>query len=373
VRIIVSIVFSLLLLATFATFIFSQGYDIVPVALASSTTLPALPASTNIVTSEPSSTTALRSLAQSNGLSIGTAVAVGPLRSDPVYSATVAREFNILTPENAMKFKLIHPDRNTYDFADSDFIVDFAEKNNIDVHGHTLVWHNNLPTWLTQQTWSREELITILHEHIMTVVGRYKGRVREWDVVNEAVADNGLLRETIWMKGIGPEYIEMAFRWAHEADPDALLFYNDYGAEGKGKKSDAVFALVRSLVKKGVPVNSVGLQMHVRVETCPAPQDVEWNINRLAALGLDACITEMDVRFKSPSTEIKSAEAAQIYRNMLETFLSAKSGKTFIVWGFTDNHSWISSAFPGWEPGLIFSSSYQPQPAYTSLTDCLCD
>jgi endo-1,4-beta-xylanase len=390
-----AVVFSVLLLATFVSCASKSQDEIKFDPLPPVISLPAAPAPILAVESmstsafgqvpvptikpapEVSSTTqtigTLRSLARSSGLLIGTAVAAGPLRSDPIYSETIAREFNILTPENAMKFKPIHPARNTYDFKDSDTIVDFAERNNISVHGHTLVWHNQLPTWLTGQNWSRDELMAILREHIMTVVGRYKGRIIAWDVVNEAIADNGSLRDNFWMKGIGPEYIEMAFRWAHEADPSASLFYNDYGGEGKGRKADAIFELVRGLLQHGVPINGVGLQMHVCADSCPAPLDVAWNINRLAACGLEIYITEMDVRIKSPSTESKLTEAAHIYRNMLDTFLSAKNSKAFIMWGFTDHFSWITSAFPGWEPGLIFDRSYQPQPAYTSLSSCLCE
>jgi endo-1,4-beta-xylanase len=320
----------------------------------------------------PSETiTSLRLLAQSRGIMIGTAVAAEPLRNDSVYAETLAREFNILTPENAMKFGTLHPGKDIYNFNDADTIVDFAELHNISVHGHTLVWHNHQPTWLTTQNWSRDELMDILHEHIMTVVGRYRGRVIAWDVVNEAITEDGLLRNSIWMKIIGPQYIEMAFRWAHEADPEALLFYNDYGCEGKGKKSDATLELVRGLLQKGIPINGVGLQMHVRSESCPSSQDVTANINRLASLGLQVYITEMDVRIKAPVTEEKLADTAVLYRDMLSAFLAAKNSKAFIMWGFTDHFSWIPSSFPGWESGLIFDKLYQPQPAYTTLNSLL--
>ena len=176
----------------------------------------------------PTPTPSLRSLAQARGIAIGAAVGPQYLRDEPAYAETLGREFSMLTPENAMKFGLVHPDRDRYDFTDADYIVDFAEAHGMQVRGHNLVWHFQLPTWLTEGTWTRDELIAILHEHITTVVGHYRGRVAAWDVVNEAVGDDGSLRDTIWLRGIGPEYVDMAFRWAHEADPDALLFYNDY-------------------------------------------------------------------------------------------------------------------------------------------------
>ena len=319
----------------------------------------------------PTPALSLRSLAQARGIQIGAAVAAGPLRSEPLYAQTLAREFSMLTPENAMKFGPLHPGRERYDFSDADAIVDFAEAHDMRVRGHTLVWHNQLPPWLTAGKWTREELIEILREHIMTVVGHYRGRVVAWDVVNEAVADDGSLRDTIWLRGIGPQYIDMAFRWAHEADPDALLFYNDYGGEGRGRKSDAIYALVKDLLQRGVPIHGVGLQMHVALGWHPKPQDVAANMERLAALGLEVHITEMDVRIKSPATEEELAAQARIYRDMLEVCLSAENCKAFVLWGFTDRHSWIPQFFRGWGSGLIFDSSYQPKPAYDALMDVL--
>ena len=309
--------------------------------------------------------------AESKGIMIGTAVAVGPLRTDPLYAETLAREFNILTPENAMKFAPTQPGRNTYNFNDADTIVTFAEQHNIKIHGHAFAWHNSLPNWLTSQNWSRDDLIAILKEHIITVAGHYLGRVMAWDVVNEALIDDGSLRDDIWLKGIGPEYIEMAFRWAHEADPNALLFYNDYGCEGKGKKSDAVFELVKSLLKKGVPINGVGLQMHVSSNSYPVAQNVKANIDRLNSVGLQVYITEMDVRLQTPVTDEELGEQAHIYSDMLNVCLSAKNCKAFIMWGFTDKFSWIPSYFPGWGSGLIFDESYQPKPAYTAMNNLL--
>ena len=205
----------------------------------------------------------------------------------------------MLTPENAMKFGLVHPEPDRYDFADADYIVGFAEAHGMQVRGHNLVWHFQLPTWLTEGTWTRDELIDILHQHITTVVGHYRGRVAAWDVVNEAIADDGSLRDTIWLRGIGPEYIDMAFRWAHEADPDALLFYNDYAGEGLGAKSDAIYALVQGLLERGVPINGVGLQMHVSLRWSPQPQDVAANMERLGALGLRCTSPRWTWRFRA--------------------------------------------------------------------------
>jgi len=240
------------------------------------------------------------------------------LRDDELYKQTLRSEFEVLTPEDAMKFDALRPSRDLYDFQGADAIVNFAEANDIQIRGHTLVWHRALPGWLEEGHYTRDELIAILREHITTVVEHYRGRVAAWDVVNEAVDTDGTLRDTIWLRGIGPEYIEMAFRWAHEADPQAELFYSDYGGEGLGLKSDAIYALARNLRERDVPIHGVGLQMHVSVGHYPDPQDVSANMARLADLGLEVDITEMDVQLQDGggTMEEESAAQAAVYRDM---------------------------------------------------------
>jgi len=313
----------------------------------------------------------LRSLARAHGLYIGAAVSISPLRSDALYAETLAREFNMLTPENAMKFRFIHPSRDRYDFSDADAIVDFAQTHSMQVRGHTLVWYTGLPSWLVSGNWTRDEMIEILREHIMTAVGHYRGRVFAWDVVNEAVIKDGSLRDSIWLRGIGPEYIDMAFRWAYEADPNALLFYNDVGGEGLGQKSDAIYSLVQGLLQRGVPIHGVGLQMHISLDRSPEPQDVAANMKRYQELGLEVHITEMDVRITTPITEEKLAQQARIYRDLLEVSLAAENCTAFVLWGFTDRYSWIPYSFTGYGSGLIFDESYYPKPAYNALIEVL--
>lgn len=324
------------------------------------------------VLSRPGQTGAtLRSLAQARGRYIGAAVAPGPLLSEPVYAETLAREFNMLTPENALKFGRTHPSRDRYTFQDADAIVAFAQANGMAVRGHTLVWHEVLPRWLTAGAFARDELLAILHEHITTVVGRYRGRIAAWDVVNEALGSDGVWRNTFWYKTIGPEYVDLAFRWAREADPQARLFYNDYGGEGLGRKSDAIYALARGMKQRGVPIDGVGLQMHVRLDASPEPADVVASLQRLAALGLEVHITEMDVRIQGQATEEKLARQASIHRDMLRVCLAAENCRAFVFWGFTDRHSWIPRYFPGWGAALPFDEAYRPKPAYRALIEAL--
>jgi endo-1,4-beta-xylanase len=312
----------------------------------------------------------LRELAAARGMWIGTAADPNYVSCEPAYAEVLKREFNMLTPENALKFGPVHPAPNRYEWSGADALVEFAEANDMLVRGHTLVWHKQLPAWVEKGTWTRDELMAVLEEHIKTVVGRYKGRISVWDVVNEAIDEEGELRDTIWLRVIGPEYIEMAFRWAHEADPDALLFYNDYACEAIGCKSDAIYALVQELQDKGVPIDGVGLQMHVQLGIEPPLASVERNLERLGALGLQVQITEMDVRVRDTEPETLERQAA-IYGESLQVCLDAENCTAFVVWGFTDRHSWIPSVFEGWGNALIFDDQYAPKPAYEELRKVL--
>lgn len=272
-----------------------------------------------------------------------------------------------------MKFRFLHPERDRYDFTDADTLVTFAEDNNMKVRGHTLVWHLELPQWLTEGNFTRQQLLQILRDHIYTVVGHYRGKVFAWDVVNEGIGDNNQLRDTIWLKVIGPDYIDLAFRWAHEADPKARLFYNNYGGEGLGEKSDAIYNLVRGMVERGVPIHGVGLQMHVGLNNAPPTADVAANIQRFAALGLDVHITEMDVKLQdgTGTQAERFAAQAKIYRDMLGVCLSKRNCKAFVLWGFTDKHSWIPWFTKKPDAALIFDRFYRPKPAYNALREVL--
>ena len=278
----------------------------------------------------------------------------------------------MLTAENVMKFDTIHPSRDTYDFLKADALVTFAQENNMQVRGHTLVWHSQLPEWLTDHTWTRDELLKVLHDHITTVVSHFKGQISAWDVVNEGITDSGTMRNSIWHKTIGPEYIDLAFQWAHEADPDALLFYNDYNAEGIGGKSMAVNDLVTDLVERDIPVHGVGLQFHTALSGGAQPSELELNIKELS-LGLVVHITEMDIRILDPANEGKLMEQAKIYYDITKVCLESEACQALVLWGFTDKHSWIPWANKGYGSALIFDESYQPKPAYNALISALAE
>jgi len=315
--------------------------------------------------------TTLRAAAQSRNLHIGAAVAAGPLLDEPLYAETLARQFSMVTAENVMKFGPVHPERERFHFAPADAIVDFAARHSMQVRGHTLVWHNQLPGWLTGGSWTADQWRALLEKHIAAVAGRYQGRIAAWDVINEAVNDDGSLRDTPWLRGIGPEYLDLSFRLARQADPQARLFYNDYGGEGLGPKSDAVFGLVRGLLDRGAPVHGVGLQMHIGVGRAPGPEQVAANMERLAGLGLEVQITEMDVRLEEPFEDADLQAQARIYAGLLRVCLEAENCTALVLWGFTDCHSWVPAFFKGWGKALVFDAEYRPKPAHAAMLEQL--
>ena len=314
----------------------------------------------------------LRAYAQRRGLYVGAAVNMSPLGNETAYRETLGREYNVVVAENAFKFDATHPAQNTYNFTNTDALVAFAEANGMRVRGHTLVWHNQLPGWLTGGNFTRDEVIAILRDHVHTLVGRYRGRVWAWDVVNEAVADgsSSLRTNSFWFQKIGPDYIKLAFRFAQEADPDAVLYINDYGTEGLGAKSDGVYNLVRDLRRQGVPVHGVGWQAHFTHGFRVSP-DHRANAERLRALGVEISITELDVRMPLPASPDKLATQATSYRELAEFCLSEPACVALLTWGFTDKYSWIDSFFPGQGAALPFDAAYQPKPAYDALRQAL--
>ena len=290
------------------------------------------------------------------------------LLDDSGYAEAVGRLYDTVTPENELKWDAVHPERDSYDFDAAERIVDFARRHDQRVRGHTLVWHNQLPGWLAAEKFDRAELIDVLREHIQRVVGHFRGRIAEWDVVNEAVDDAGGLRHDIWEDTIGPAYIPMAFRFAHEADPQARLVYNDYGAEGRGQKADDVFRLVKALKDRDVPIDAVGLQTHV--DTKPIPGFVE-NLKRFAALGVDIELTEVDVRLPDDHGAPALDEQARAYRRIVEGCRAVAACHTIVFWGLDDADSWVPGAYPGFGDATLFDGDLKAKPAYGAVREAL--
>jgi endo-1,4-beta-xylanase len=325
----------------------------------------------------------LREAAQGSGLLIGAAVRPA-LLSEAAYASTLAREFNMVEPEDALKWEAVHPEPQSFDFSQADQIVDFATRHGMKVRGHTLVWHQQNPKWLTEGNYTSGELAQILEKHIKTVVEHYRGKIFAWDVVNEAFDElqPGKLRSTIWrdQPGIGLaanrySYIERCFRWAHEADPQALLFYNEAEAEVVNSKSDAIYATVRDFRQRGVPIDGVGFQMHI-ANLHADVASISANINRFTALGVPVHITEMDVALPvnpngNPRPEDLQRQA-DIYRQIATACLSHPGCTAIQTWGFTDKYSWIGSHSKKTQgAALPFDRNYRAKPAYEALRNVL--
>jgi endo-1,4-beta-xylanase len=317
--------------------------------------------------------------------------------------ALVKEQFNQISPENDLKWQLIQPREGAdgYDFGPADAYVNFGLSNHMYIVGHTLVWHSQTPNWVFAGTnlppadqssgrgygfngprASREELLQRMHDHITTVVGRYKGKVKVWDVVNEAVADGGtnLLRNSLWLQIIGPDFIAKAFEYAHEADPDAILRYNDYGLEGAAKRHK-LMTLIRSLQEQGVPVMAIGSQTHVNVSS-PSFEAEDQSLTELATLGLPIHITELDVNGSQGGQRSTGADVANNaattqgglvdnanqrlanqYANLFRAFLKHRdSVKVVTFWGVNDGVSWRAGGRP-----LLFDANDQPKPAFDAV------
>jgi endo-1,4-beta-xylanase len=322
----------------------------------------------------------LRSAAALTSRSFG--AAVGSLfGANATYDATLEREFNMLTPENAMKWGAIHRDsRSSYRWDVPDAMVAFAGANAMKVRGHNLAWHVSNPSWLQNGTWTALELTTVLQEHIAAVVGRYKGRVAQWDVVNEAIDDQGRLRvsESVWGRVIGRSFIDIAYRAARLADPNAILAYNDYGLEFGGPKQDSAFAMLQRLKAAGVPIDQIGFQSHFQINAdgsgVPSKQSLVDALNRFAGLGLEVAITELDIRVRtSPvaATQTELTAQANGYRTVVSACLAVPACGTIVTWGFTDAASWVPNAFTGYGNALLFDASYNRKPTYDAAKAAL--
>ena len=316
----------------------------------------------------------LRAHARRAGLPVGTAVDMAALEADAAYRDTVAAEFNSVTAENVMKWQLVEPVRGQLDFAAADELVRFAEEHGQQVYGHTLLWHNQLPTWLTNGvadgSITPDELRQLLRQHIVDQVTHFRGKVVAWDVVNEVIDDNANLRDTLWLRQLGPGYIADAFRWAHEADPKVKLYLNDYNIEGLNAKSDAYHELATRLLRERVPVDGIGIQGHLGVQFGFSNTVIE-NLRRFDELGLETSITEADVRMLLPVDTVKLQAQARGFLTLLEGCLLTPGCKRFTVWGFTDRYSWVPGFFTGQGAATIMDERFQPKPAYEAIRNDL--
>jgi endo-1,4-beta-xylanase len=306
----------------------------------------------------------------------------------------IETQFDCISPENILKWESVHPEPDQYDFSGPDQYVAFGEKNHMAIIGHTLVWHNQTPRWVFEDAEgkpvTRDVLLQRMHDHIMTVVGRYKGRIKGWDVVNEALNEDGTMRKTRWEKIIGDDYIEKAFQYAHEADPHAELHYNDYSLENEPKRNGAI-ALIKKLKAEGIPITAIGLQGHDKMDW-PTPEQEDETLADFANLGVKVMITELDVDVVPATQHNRTADItanaqqvsgvtaytnglpdseqqalAQRYADLFKVFLKHRDViERVTFWGVTDGDSWLNG------PGrvnypLLFDRAGKPKPAFDSV------
>lgn len=310
----------------------------------------------------------LRDAARAAGKLVGTAVQSGFL-ADGRYSGVLSRHFNYLTAEYEMKWDPIERTRGDNDFRAADAIVSYGQGNGMQIKGHALVWHGSVPSWAGGL--SSSEFRAAFENHIRSVAEHFRGRVYAWDVVNEAVADDGSgLRDTVFRQKLGDQYIADAFRLARQADPQALLFYNDYGGEGLTQKSNRIYDLVAGLRAQGVPIDGVGMQMHITASNPPSDASIASNMQRLAALGLLVNISEMDVRIRDLPSQTKLDTQKAVYHSVTAVCVAEPRCDAITFWGFTDAHSWIDAQYGADDP-LLFDDQYAAKPAYYGVLDAL--
>jgi len=288
-------------------------------------------------------------------------VAVSPNSLEGEQGEVIKRHFNSLTAENVMKPALIHPEENRYSWEAADKIVEFAEANGLKVRGHTLCWHGQTGAWMFVDSLgnpaSKELALQRLKDHITTVVSHYKGRIYAWDVLNEVITDNdtakSIYRQTPWLKLCGEEYIAKIFQWAHEADPNAVLVYNDYNSENPGKR-DRIYTLVKRLLDEGVPVHAIGLQGHWNIGN-PTEQNLRDAIEKFSSLGVELQITELDVTIYesrndtiglgfTPEREQKQIDLYKMAFKVFREYNKEITGVTF--WNVSDRGSWLDRRGP---------------------------
>jgi endo-1,4-beta-xylanase len=321
----------------------------------------------------------LRDVAERGDFLIGAAIDRWHIAEDERVLEVTAREFNLFVPSNDAKWCFIHPEEDRYDFEAFDAQVDFAEENDMVIRGHTLVWHGCFPTYLEGRDLTREEAIEHMREHITTVVSRYKGRIAYWDVVNEAFEADGTRRQSPWQQWIGDDYIALAFQFAHEADPDAKLLYNDFDIETRNPKSNGVYDALQRMLLDGVPIHALGIQTHVQVGSVGEGKLIDTvsfdqNIRRFGQLGLEVQITEMDAQHPGEPTEGVLLQQAGDYYEVLQTCLKSKFCNGFTTWGVSDKNSWYRMPEFSNNPlnaPLMFDDNFEPKPAYYAVLDLL--
>jgi endo-1,4-beta-xylanase len=322
----------------------------------------------------------LREMAKRAGIYFGGAVRHTPLGNDPEYGKAVARECNIIVAENAFKWFMTQPMRGRWKYEKSDLIADFAAEHQMKLRGHTFVWYRQ-PKWVDDALAANpKDAEQLMRDHIMNLGGHYRGKVIAWDVVNEAIEPRygrkDGLRKSPWLDALGPQYIDMAFRFAAEADPKAKLVYNDYGGEFYGKQSPAILELVRGMKKRGVPLHGVGIQAHLRTANAFDAAQLRRFCKEVKGMGLELHITELDITDKElpDDAALRDQKGADRTRQFFDTVLEEIKPTQILTWGLTDKHTWLGdNAKPGARrpSSLPLDANYQRKLMWRVLYDVL--
>ncbi|KAF1834602.1 endo-1,4-beta-xylanase-like protein [Decorospora gaudefroyi] len=310
-----------------------------------------------------------KSMKKSGRSFIGTALT---LRDEPREDEIVDANFNAFTPENSMKWESTEPSQNNFTFDDADRYAAYAKKNHLQVHCHTLVWHSQLPAWVSEGGFDNKTLIGVMENHIKKVMTRYASVCTRWDVLNEALNENGTYRDTVWLRTIGEAYIPIAFRLAKKYNRGhAKLYYNDYNLEYNEEKTAGAARIVKLIKSYGGCIDGVGYQAHLASESTPtapgpAPDQatLEAALHATADLGVDVAYTEIDVRMNTPPSAEQLQVQSDTYNRIAKSCLAVRKCVGMTVWGISDKYSWIPGVFEGEGAALLWNEDYEKKPAY---------
>jgi len=311
-----------------------------------------------------------RKVADKQGLLFGVAVQTGEILN-PKTAKFVTANFNYLVPGDTTKWANIHPKKDFWNWSDTELMLKFAEKNNIKMKAHCFVWQDqNAPYIYSAKT--RDEAIAILTDHITGFMTHFKGRIPEYDVANETFLEDGTMRQTFWLKTIGPDYIDIAFKIAHEADPDAKLVLVDYNTEYAGTaKGDAMYEMVKGMKERGIPIDGVAHQLHCIAELPLNEEAIRENVRRFKELGVYTSFSEVDVRIKMPVTPENEKQQCDVFAGLMNIAVTEPGVESMILWGFTDKTSWIPRAFAGYGSANVLDAQMKEKPAYYALIAAL--
>ncbi|KAK4182141.1 family 10 putative glycoside hydrolase [Podospora australis] len=320
-------------------------------------------------------TAQLHELAVRAGLEyFGTALREGALNSDSQFTAILrdTREFGQIVPENGQKWESTQPQRGQFTYAQGDITANEAKRNGQLLRCHTLTWHSQLPSWVSSGSWTRSSLEAVIDSHMSNVMGHYKGQCYHWDVVNEAINDDGTWRDSVFYRVFGTDYLPISFKIAKKYDTQAKLYYNDYNLEYNQAKTNRAVEIVNIIKAAGAPIDGVGFQGHLIVGSTPSRANLATTLRRFTALGVEVAYTELDIRHSSlPASSSAQVTQGNDFANVVGSCLDVKGCVGVTVWSYTDKYSWVPSTFNGAGDALIYDSQFRKKAAWTSISSVL--